>query len=99
MSDYPSRPGFVRDSDTSEAAANSLDDADLGFLRGQIWRFIASRPHGATCDETEVALGLRHQTASARLRELFLGGWVFTGDECRLTRSMRRAHVYRVKKR
>lgn len=49
---------------------------------------------GATCDEVEVALGLRHQTASARLRELVLKGAIKDSGARRLTRSKRKAAVY-----
>jgi len=38
---------------------------------GRILAFVGERgDHGATCDETEVELDLRHQTASARFTEL-----------------------------
>jgi hypothetical protein len=96
---YPDRPGFVRGSDTSYQAADSLDEDRLGALRQMIYSYIKRHPKGATCDEIEVALDMRHQTASARLRELQLGGLVFTTDECRLTRAKRNAHVYRIKQR
>ena len=59
---YPSRPGHVPDCDTSEAAANSLDDTLLTRLRGRIFALIPRAPHGFTCDEIEMALGLHHQT-------------------------------------
>ncbi len=40
-------------------------------LREKIFEFIKQRgKHGATCDEAEVHLGMRHQTASARFTEL-----------------------------
>jgi predicted transcriptional regulator len=96
---YPDRPGYVATSDTSEDAADSLSDNSLSRLRRWVYEHIKGNPNGATCDEIEVALDMRHQTASARLRELFLGGLVYTTDECRLTRSRRRAHVYRIKTR
>jgi predicted transcriptional regulator len=92
---YPERPGFVQGSDTSEDAADSLDDRTLGRLRRLVLDRVSGSPSGATCDEIEVALELRHQTASARLRELQLMGWVETSNEKRLTRSGRMAHVYR----
>ena len=85
----------VRGSCTSRAAARSLTDSALTHLRQRVYGFVRDRAQGATCDETEAALGLRHQTASARLRELFLAGWLFTTEETRLTRSRRRARVYR----
>jgi hypothetical protein len=92
---YPNRPGYVRGSDTSAAAADSLDDKKLTQLRGRVYAHVkALAAKGATCDEVEVAMNLPHQTASARLRELQLGGFVHINQEKRKTRSGRAAHVY-----
>jgi len=100
MGDYPERPGFVAGSDTSEAAADSHSDKALSKMRFAVWRHIAgSGERGATCDEIEVALGLRHQTASARIRELYLGDRVHDTGRRRLTRSGRPARVYVVLKK
>lgn len=49
---------------------------------------------GATCDEIEVALGMRHQTASARVNELMEDGRVVDSGERRKTRSGRKATVW-----
>ncbi len=94
---YPDRPGHVRGSDTSEAAAGSLDESTLSRLRRKVHAFIAMRADGATCDEVEIALDLRHQTASARVRELVLGGFIEDTGRRRLTSSGRRARVYQSK--
>jgi predicted Rossmann fold nucleotide-binding protein DprA/Smf involved in DNA uptake len=92
---YPNRPGSVANSDTSEAAADSLDDDLLSRMRRQCLDYITARPQlGATCDEIEVALGMRHQTASARLRELELAGRIEKTSYRRPTRSGRGAQVY-----
>jgi hypothetical protein len=92
---YPSRPGFVAGSDTSLGASLSLDDESLSRLRRRIYFMIARRElYGATCDEVEEILELRHQTASARIRELVLGGFIFDSGQRRLTRSERYARVY-----
>jgi hypothetical protein len=92
---YPDRPGYVRDSDTSHDAAESLDEGALSRLRAAVFALIDVRgERGATCDECEVALSLRHQTASARIRELVLGNLVFDTGRRRLTRSNRNARVY-----
>ncbi len=62
--------------DTSEEAAariepNRLARRVLAFIQGTTgW--------GATCDEVERELGLRHQTASARCRELELASRIVT---------------------
>lgn len=47
-------------------------------------------PRGITCDEIEIASGLTHQTASARVNELMRAGSI-TASGRRLTRSGRRA--------
>src|SRR5262245_14669904 len=94
---YPDRPGHVAGSDTSKMAADSIDDALLARLRRNIFSFIAARgEHGATCDEVEAELDLRHQTCSARIRELVLAGAIFDSGIRRLTRSRRSARVYRI---
>lgn len=91
---YPDRPGHVRGSDTSEAAADSLDETSLSRLRRKVHTFIAAQSDGATCDEVEIALDLRHQTASARVRELVLTGFIEDTGQRRLTSSGRPARVY-----
>jgi predicted ArsR family transcriptional regulator len=51
--------------------------------------------HGdATCDEVELALRMRHQTASARFTEMHKSGFVEYNGKTRPTRSGRSAHVY-----
>src|SRR5262245_5062830 len=93
---YPERPGFVRGCDTSADAADSLDDGILTRLRAKVFAVIDARgERGATCDEIEQALGLRHQTAGARIRELVLGGFVADTGKRRTTRSGRPARIYR----
>lgn len=60
-----------------------------------IFAVIAGRgDYGATCDEIEVVLELRHQTASARCTELTLSKHIVDSGRRRLTRSRRRARVY-----
>lgn len=50
---------------------------------------------GATCDEVEVALGLSHQSVSARVNELMEAGLIAAAGR-RPTRSGRNAVVWRV---
>ncbi len=91
---FPNLPGYVRGSDTSKGAADSMEDA-APFLRGKVLAHIRmSGSRGATDDELEVALGLSHQTASARRRELELLGQVMKTMQRRKTRSGRTAGVY-----
>lgn len=87
---------YVKGSDTSKAAAESVEP-DLGRLEGLVLSHISSRGLlGATDDETEVALDLSHQTASARRRRLVQLGRVVDSGMRRKTRSGRKAVVWRV---
>lgn len=90
---YGGKPPRVRGSDTSEAAADSVRGV-TGQLRARVFAFIGAQAHGATCDEVEASLGLRHQTASARVRELSLAGVIRDTGERRRTRSGRNAAVW-----
>lgn len=90
---YPNNPGYVRGSDTSEAAAKSVVDAKTGrYLVCEYIRRCGAA--GATCDEIEAGLGMRHQTASARLAEARRLWLVWDSGERRKTRSGRSAAVY-----
>lgn len=78
----------------SETSAQALASIDAASIREQVWGHI--RKHGLggrTCDETEVDLGLRHQTASARITELKKEKRVFQRGR-RATRSGRQADVW-----
>jgi predicted transcriptional regulator len=91
---YNDHPPFVAGSDTSALAAESMA-ASAASIREQVYGWMARRgDHGATDDEIERALSLRHQTASARRRELELIGRVQKTDERRRTSSGRSAAVY-----
>jgi predicted transcriptional regulator len=91
---YNDHPPFVAGSDTSELAAESMADI-AGSIREQVYGWMARRgDHGATDDEIERALAIRHQTASARRRELELIGRVQKTDQRRRTSSGRSAAVY-----
>ena len=50
--------------------ANDQIQPHKDSIKDKIVRFVKSRFEGATCEEIEIALALRHQTASARLTEL-----------------------------
>lgn len=81
--------------DTSdEAYASVIDEASR--LRAEVHRAIRDAgDQGATCDEVEVRLAMRHQTASARVRELALRDRVVDSGTRRRTRSGRTAIVWR----
>lgn len=78
--------------DTSRAAAEAIEPS-AGSLRGMVLDLIRYRGN-ATDDEIESELDLRHQTASARRRELVLGGLIFDSGLRRKTRSGRNAIVW-----
>lgn len=66
-----------------------------GTLRGQVFRYILGNgTHGAICDEIEFGIEMKHQTASARVRELSQVGLIVDGGKKRLTRSNRNAIVW-----
>lgn len=91
---YPASPGFEKSSDTSKLAAESIAPK-AGRLRASVLAEVRDRGvDGTTCDEVEVALSLRHQTASARIRELALNGSIVDTGRKRPTRSKRPAVVY-----
>ncbi len=83
--------------DTSEAAAESIRER-APLLRQRVLNHIAAQPEGATCDEVEVATGLPHQTASARINELHRAGLIVDSGERRRTRSGRTAKVWTARK-
>ncbi len=96
---YDGRAPHVAGSETSEAAGASVDRVPM---RERVLRYIDFYTHGsgsigATDDELEVALTLRHQTASARRRELVLLGKVVDSGRRRKTRSGCLATVWVVK--
>ena len=81
---------FVKGSETSRAAAESTEERKLRHML-LIRKYVESqKSHGATCDEVEQALGLLHQTASARLYDLrkvrllaYKGAQRFTRSRCK----------------
>lgn len=90
----PESAPYVRGSETSKAAAESVVPV-LGRHEGMVLDLIrAAGELGATDDEIEVATGLRHQTASARRRGLVLKGRVRDSGDTRNTRSGCKAVVW-----
>ena len=81
-------------SETSRAAAKSINSS-AGTLRDTILEYIVRcGAIGATCDEIEVHFEMRHQTASARVKELRDAGRIDRTAAVRPTRSGRKAFVY-----
>jgi predicted transcriptional regulator len=89
-------PPAVRDSPTSVAAGESMAGSAAATLRASILDHIRYFG-GATCDECEHELDLRHQTASARIRELVQMGLLRDSGRTRKTRSGRAAVVWEVR--
>lgn len=80
--------------DTSARAAQSIYDLG-GRLRFEVYCFISQCGWaGATCDEIEQALNMKHQTASARVNELMTGGHIVNSGRKRATSSGRAAIVW-----
>lgn len=96
--DYAAPPApltapFVKGSETSKDAAERIAPA-LGYLQQVVLDTLSAVRPGLTTDEIEVRTGLRHQTASARVRELAQRGYIEATGEKRPTRSGRAAAVY-----
>ncbi len=73
---YPTTPGYVSGSHTSKSAAKFVEPS-AGTTRHWVWREIKKAGQkGRTCEEVERRCKLRHQSASARIRELVLDGLV-----------------------
>ena len=86
---------FAAGSDTSRLAA-----ADIRPLSGELRLMVlacitATGDRGATCDECEVFLGMKHQTASARINELMAEKYIEDSGRRRKTRSGRQAVVWK----
>jgi hypothetical protein len=80
--------------DTSQQAAQEIAGVS-GRLRREVFLAIQrSGSEGCTDDELERRLEMRHQTASARRRELVLAGAVRWDGTKRITRSGRAARVW-----
>lgn len=79
--------------DTSGASADKLNKSKRHQYRLHIFEYIRERG-GATCDEVEQALELRHQTASCFIRFLTQDDLLKDSGEKRITRAGRRAIVW-----
>lgn len=84
---------FVQGSDTSKAAADSMGHVSKAD-RVRVYEHLYGKP--CTCDEVEVDLGLKHQTASARIKWLKDNGYAYDTGVRKQTRSKRMAAVIAV---
>ena len=64
---YPVAPS--NKTETSKDAAESIKDKINGMCL-EVLRCVRNYEEGLTCDEVEQILGMKHQTASARLNDL-----------------------------
>ena len=80
--------------ETSREAARSIRSR-ASALKELVFNWIARQPLGATCDEAEEALGLKHQTCSARFNDLMTTGRIISAGK-RPTRSGCNAMVWKV---
>jgi hypothetical protein len=94
---YGGFPPFVRGSDTSQAAAASIMPRHGSMKRMVLDLFTKEGTRGLTDNEIELQLHLRHQSASARRRELELDDLIVRTERKRLTDSGRHARVYVLK--
>lgn len=88
--------GRHRGADTSDQAFRTTSDSVRKAQKTAIVAFIrAAGDRGATADETETALGLPHQSASARVSELVRAGEIhYREGVTRLTARGKKARVY-----
>lgn len=78
--------------DTSAEAAASLANIAGDALKVFDTIFLGG---GLTCDQVEVKLNRSHQSISARVNDLMSKGWIMDSGLRRLTRSGRKATVWR----
>ena len=90
---YNGEPPHVKGSETSKEAAESIK-LSLTTTELRVMAFYRKRgERGATCDEVEQHLRMRHQSASARVRGLELKGYLEKTERKRKTMSGRKAFV------
>lgn len=77
---------------TSILAAEEIEP-HLGELQAAVFGYIRTRGR-ATCDEIEIVLKLRHQTASARVNELAAKKMIRDSGKTALTSSGRKAILW-----
>jgi predicted transcriptional regulator len=79
---------------TSREAKESLDE-NITSLRAAVLELIReSGQNGVTCEELESVLAMKHQTASARIRDLAKAGRIMDSGMRRKTSSGRAAIVW-----
>jgi len=93
MAQYVGLP-YAKNSKTSKAAAKSMVK-HAPNQREVVWKYVYQcGKTGATCEETEIALGMRHQSCSTRMQELRQLGRLAYNGKRRRTVAKRKADVH-----
>jgi hypothetical protein len=87
-------PPYVAWQETSKDAAESVKPYAVS-MRTSVFGIIQASVYGCTCDEVEKRLRAKHQTISARIRELARMRFIVDSGFRRKTRSGRDAVVWR----
>lgn len=82
------------DRETSLQAAKDIGSSAEAVRASVLGAIRRAGSYGMTDDEIERALDMKHQTASARRRELVIGGWIEPNGKRRPTRSGSPAQVW-----
>jgi hypothetical protein len=90
---YDGTPPHVNKA-TSWAAAVSMKTV-VSYLGQIVLDVIEALPDGATCEEVEDIVAGKHQTVSARIRELVLMNKLYDTGVTRQNKSGRKAVVYK----
>lgn len=78
-----------------ETSRDAYQSVDVGHLRGKVLAML-KRLQGATCDEAQIILSLTHQSCSPCFTWLSKDGQIYDSGQRRVTRSGRKAIVWRV---
>ena len=74
---------------------DAYQSVDVTHLRGKVLAML-KRLQGATCDEAQTLLGMTHQSCSPCFTWLSKDGQIYDSGQRRVTRSGRKAIVWRV---
>ena len=78
-----------------KTSRDAYQSVDVTHLRGKVLAML-KRLQGATCDEAQTLLGLTHQSCSPCFTWLSKDGQIYDSGQRRVTRSGRKAIVWRV---
>lgn len=78
-----------------ETSRDAYQSVDVSHQRGKVLAMI-KRLGGSTCDEAQVLLSMTHQSCSPCFTWLSKDGQIYDGGQRRVTRSGRKAIVWKV---